>query len=44
MDSSPTSADIDRHPKCKMAAAKPEVVIFHVLQKIDTLFERLFLV
>ena len=43
-DSSSTSADVDRYPKCKMAAARPEVVISHVVQKIDTRFERLFLV
>jgi hypothetical protein len=33
--------NIRRHRKYKMTAAKPEVVISHVLQQIDTRFERL---
>ena len=43
-----TSADtrrrrpIRRYRKRKMATAKPEVVISHVLQQIDTWFERLY--
>ena len=36
MISLPTPAVVDRHPKRKMATAKPEVVISHVLRKIDT--------
>ena len=43
MDSKSTPADVELHPKCNMAASKPEVVISHVVQKIDTGFERLFL-
>ena len=42
-DSSPTSADVDRHLKRKMATVKPEVVTYHVLKQIDTRFESLFL-
>ena len=30
-ESSSTSADVDRQPKCKTATAKPEVVLSHVL-------------
>ena len=41
MISLPTPSDVDRHPKCKMAVAKPEVVICHVLQQIYTRFQRL---
>ena len=40
MVSLPTLADVDRYPKCNMATAKPEVVISHVLQQIDTWFQR----
>ena len=36
-------ADVGRYRKRKMATAKPEVVISHVLQQIDTRFERLYL-
>jgi hypothetical protein len=34
----PTSADVDRYRKCTLATAKPEVIIYHVLQQIDTRF------
>ena len=34
--------DIGRHRKYKMTAAKPKVVISHVLQQIDTRFQRLY--
>ena len=37
----PTPSDVDRHPKCKMAAAKPEVVMSPDLKQIDTWFQRL---
>ena len=42
-DSSPTHADVHRQPKCQMATAKPEVVLFHSLQQIDTRLQRLYL-
>ena len=35
--------DVGRCRKRKMTTAKPEVVISHVLQQIDTRFERLYL-
>ena len=35
-------ADVGRYRKRKMATAKPEVVISHVLQQIDTRFQRLY--
>jgi hypothetical protein len=38
VDSTLTSADINRRRKLKMAADKPEVVIYRVLGKIETRF------
>ena len=40
-DSLSTTPGVDRHPKRKMATAKPEVVLSHVLHQIDTRCERL---
>ena len=42
MDLSPTPADVDRHPKCKMATAKPDAVRSYDLQQTDTQFKRLY--
>jgi hypothetical protein len=41
-DSSSTPADVNRHPKCKMATAKQEIVVSHDLQQMDTMFQRLY--
>jgi hypothetical protein len=38
-ESASTSVDVDRYWKRKMATAKPEVVISHVRQQIDTRFK-----